>query len=115
MENLRRVREQCESLFGGAFRGAQFVDEAVYVLFANALAASFRAAVGVDVIPPGAAFVMSNVLRFRAKSRDHGFYVACVGTGAFARPSRARLGRFSRRQFGLTYEWQVHMCDATVP
>jgi hypothetical protein len=47
------------SPFGGAFGSAQFVDESVYVLLADALAVSFRAAVGIDVVPPGAAFVMA--------------------------------------------------------
>jgi hypothetical protein len=35
------------SLFGGAFGGAQFVDEAVHVLLSDALAVGFSAAVRV--------------------------------------------------------------------
>lgn len=35
------------------------MDEAVYVLLADALAVGFEAAVGVDIVPPGAAFVMA--------------------------------------------------------
>lgn len=50
------------SLFIGTFGGAQFVDQAVYVLLADALAVSFRAAVGVDVVPPRASFVVAECL-----------------------------------------------------
>ena len=38
------------------------MDEAVYVLLADALAVGFRAAVRVDVVPPGASFVMAKSL-----------------------------------------------------
>ena len=51
-----------ELLPGCAFGGAQFVDEAVYVLLANALAGGFGAAIGVDVVPPRAAFVVAESL-----------------------------------------------------
>jgi hypothetical protein len=68
---LDRAREvsKCGSFFGGAFGGAQFVDESVYVLLADALAVSFRAAVGVAVVPPGASFVMAES---RANQFAHG-------------------------------------------
>ncbi len=35
------------------------MDEAVDILFADALAVGFGAAVGVDIVPPGAAFVVA--------------------------------------------------------
>ena len=38
------------------------MDEAVYVLLAYALASGLGAAIGVDVVPPGAAFVMAQRL-----------------------------------------------------
>lgn len=52
------------SLFGGAFGGAQFVDEAVHILLADALAVGFRAAVGVDIVPPRTSFVMAEGLAY---------------------------------------------------
>lgn len=38
------------------------MDESVYILLADALAVRLRAAVGIDVVPPGAAFVMAEGL-----------------------------------------------------
>ena len=69
------------------------MNEAVHVLFADALAAGFGATVGVDVVPPGAAFVMAKGL---ADEFTHGAALPLRdGLGALQHVGWERYGKRS--------------------
>jgi len=69
------------------------MDEAVDVLFADALALGLGAAVGIDVIPPGASFVVAEGL---ADQFAHGAaFFLCDGLGALQHIGRKGYGERS--------------------
>src|SRR4029077_2427174 len=55
-------RARCGSLLGCPFAGTEFMDEAVDVLLANALALGFGATVGVNFVPPRATLIVAQGL-----------------------------------------------------
>ena len=59
---LKGTKDICGSFFRSAFAGAHFVDEAVYILLADAVTLGLSAPIGVDFVPPGAPLVVAQCL-----------------------------------------------------